>query len=436
MSQHRAETETLEPSPFPPGFAEALETLVHDVLARRLESHIQDIEFRLGRMAELERRLNARLEGDASALMLDVPEGKIYAEDIVSGRHQITGYTLLANSNGSVTTNGSIAWQSVHDVYNGTDYTVTDGTTNLRYTWFVKPAGTYVPGTPVALVSSDTKPTATDLGVGGTLLFVNNGGTPTSVLESSIPAVVADGAVDTNGLMTGAVTDAKIGGVLGATKIPALDASKITSGSFATAQIPTLDAAKITTGSFATAQIPALDASKVTSGAFAAAQIPTLDAAKIGTGTLLDARIPSLDASKVTTGTFSSAAMIPALDASKVTSGAFAAAQIPTLDAAKIGTGTLLDARIPTLDAAKIGTGTLLDARIPTLDAAKIGTGTLLDARIPTLDAAKIATGTLLDARIPALSASKITSGTFASALIGAGTVTAQKLALATHTLY
>lgn len=50
-----------------------------------------------------------------------------------------------------------------------------------------------------------------------------------------------------------------------------------------------------------------LDASQITTGTFAVARIPTLDASKIGTGTFHVNRIPSLDAGKITTGTFADA---------------------------------------------------------------------------------------------------------------------------------
>eukprot|EP00741_Cyanophora_paradoxa_P001567 tig00000492_g1518.t1 len=222
-------------------------------------------------------------------------------------------------------------------------------------------------------------------------------------------------------------------GTLGAARIPNLDAVKLTTGTLDVLRIPDLDAAKVATGTLALARIPtldaarvpALDAAKITTGTFDALRIPSLDAAKVATGTLDVLRIPDLDAAKVATGTLAlariptlDAARVPALDAAKITTGIFDTLRIPSLDAAKVATGTLALARIPTLDA----------ARVPDLDAAKMTTGIFGSARIPDLDAAKIATGTLalariptLDAvRVPNLDAAKITTGTFAAERIPA----------------
>lgn len=60
------------------------------------------------------------------------------------------------------------------------------------------------------------------------------------------------------------------------TSVPDLDASKITTGTFAAARIPSLAASKITSGTFAAARIPNLAASKITSGTFDPVRIPTL----------------------------------------------------------------------------------------------------------------------------------------------------------------
>lgn len=61
-----------------------------------------------------------------------------------------------------------------------------------------------------------------------------------------------------------------------ASDVPSLDASKISSGSFATARIPNLDASKITSGTLSTSRIPNLAASKITSGVFDSARLPTV----------------------------------------------------------------------------------------------------------------------------------------------------------------
>ena len=187
-----------------------------------------------------------------------------------------------------------------------------------------------------------------------------------------------------------------------AADIPALDAAKITTGTFTTAQIPDLDSAKIASGTLAVGRIPDLDAAKIASGTLNIARIPDLDAAKTTSGTFAVARIPALDAAQITTGTFASslipalgAAQIPNLDASKITTGTFSPALIPDLDAAKITSGTLAVGRIPALDASNVPTGTFAASQIPVLDASKVGTGTFTAAQIPSLDASKIATGTI-----------------------------------------
>ncbi|MDO8631350.1 MAG: hypothetical protein Q7R41_12750, partial [Phycisphaerales bacterium] len=67
---------------------------------------------------------------------------------------------------------------------------------------------------------------------------------------------------------------------LAATDIPALDASKITTGVFSSAQIPAVSSSSV----------PNLDASKITTGTFAVARIPLLDASQVASGTLPVAR--------------------------------------------------------------------------------------------------------------------------------------------------
>jgi len=74
--------------------------------------------------------------------------------------------------------------------------------------------------------------------------LVADGVRPHSVTMASL----AEGAVNTAGLADGAVTAVKIGGVLTASQIPDLDASKIASGVLDANRIPALDASKIASG--------------------------------------------------------------------------------------------------------------------------------------------------------------------------------------------
>src|SRR3954471_8087747 len=90
---------------------EEIKSLLYDELSHFLN----DIEFRLAQTYAVTNR-----------------QPMLYAEDICDNIHRITGYTVTANS----PSGGSIAWASVHIVYNGVDYTLTNGNTALKYTWF------------------------------------------------------------------------------------------------------------------------------------------------------------------------------------------------------------------------------------------------------------------------------------------------------------
>lgn len=162
--------------------AEGLREFMHTEFSHFL----QDVEFRVKQAYDVQNRTTV-MSGD-----------KVYAEDLDIGLHQITGYTMTANSPAA----GSIAWTAVHIVFGGVDYTCADGNTANRYVWFVKPGS----GTAATLQSGNTKPT---LGPNDCLVFVNNAGTPVNALTASIPAAVGDGAVDSGAIVNGAVTAAK-----------------------------------------------------------------------------------------------------------------------------------------------------------------------------------------------------------------------------------
>lgn len=137
-------------------------------------------------IADIERRL-AQAREIEHANGTGVRRETVHAEDLNVGFAMIDGYNLTANS----PTPGKIAWASLHVVLLGVDYTIADGNTDKKYAWFVKPA-TYTAGTQVQLQFGDAMPT---LGSGDALIFINNGGVPVSVLESSVVYAVAPGAI-------------------------------------------------------------------------------------------------------------------------------------------------------------------------------------------------------------------------------------------------
>lgn len=142
---------------------------------------------------------------------------------------------------------------------------------------------------------------------GNTRLYAKGQDTSTSnyglvIANSSNVSLISvrnDGLITTSGtLIIGGSLVVNGGYGLLTTDIPSLDASKITSGTFATAQIPSVDASKITSGTVATARLGGGAASAATLlfgdstwAALAATDIPSLDAAKITTGTIATARL-------------------------------------------------------------------------------------------------------------------------------------------------
>ena len=152
---------------------------------------------------------------------------------------------------------------------------------------------------------------------------------------------------------------------LGDAKISALDAAKLT-GTLNVARIADGSITKSKIGEnmvpWAETEIPVLPKSKVDpthSTQWHVDDIPNLDASKITTGTVASARlaltssdIPSLDATKITTGSFASADRIPLLPTSKIDSsttfaksminseGPWAVGDIPNLPTTKLDAAT------------------------------------------------------------------------------------------------
>lgn len=183
---------TAEPIAPPKAHTAALDLATPDGLRefmkREFDHFLQDAEWRVKQAYEVQNRTPG---GSAIG-------GQVFAEDLDILMHQITGYTMTANSPSA----GSIAWTAVHIVYGGVDYTCADGNTANKYVWFTKPAS----GTTATLQTGNVKPV---LGPNDCLVFFNNAGTPINALTSSIPVAVVDGAIDSAAIANGAVTAAK-----------------------------------------------------------------------------------------------------------------------------------------------------------------------------------------------------------------------------------
>jgi hypothetical protein len=166
-----------------------LDQRIENILHDKLSHFLTDIDFRIGQANDIVNRATTPAAGIAAG-------GKVYAEDLnLIGRHMLTGYTVTANSPGA----GSISWANLHMVYNGTDTTITDGNTNLKYVWWSSTT------TPTVLQVSNTKPV---LQAGEVLLFMNAGGTAKVMLSdtnASMPQILSDGAVDSTSIIANAV---------------------------------------------------------------------------------------------------------------------------------------------------------------------------------------------------------------------------------------
>jgi hypothetical protein len=162
-------------------------------------------------------------------------------------------------------------------------------------------SGTNTPGVYVYRVGMSWHKVATDVELG-------NYATTASLANYATTGTLANYA--TTASLASYATKASLGTLatkssLVAADIPALDATKITTGSFANTRITGLGALA-TKSSLVAADIPALDATKITTGSFANTRITGLGALATKSS-LVAADIPALDATKITTGTIASA---------------------------------------------------------------------------------------------------------------------------------
>ena len=198
-------------------------------------------------------------------------------------------------------------------------------------------------------------------GIGGDLLADSSVTTNQLASGAVLSENLAEGSVSTSKIADGSVTSAKLAAdALGGIVIP--------EGSIDTLQLADLavETAKIANAAVTNSKLGSdIEATKITSGQFATDRIPGLDASKIVSSTFNVDRIPLLPTSKINTSAPFSTALIPDLNASKITAGTFDSGRIPNLDAGKITSGTLSADRIPTLDAGSKLSGTL-DIQIDT----------------------------------------------------------------------
>jgi hypothetical protein len=248
----------------------------HDVRAivhGEMAHFLRDVEFRVAQAYDVERRTGSG--------------GKVYAEDLVLQRHALTGYTVTNNTPAA----GSIAWTSLHVVYNGTDYLLTDGNTAARYAWFA-------PGTSATIMqTSNVKPT---LLASDTLVFVNDGGIARVAVDSSIPAAVGNNSIDAAAILAGAVGAAAI--AAGAVGGAALAAGAVGAGKIAAGAVgsPELAGGAVTLGKISGGAVEAgnLAGGSVTGAALAAGAVGTTALAdgsitgpKVGVGQIGGAQI-------------------------------------------------------------------------------------------------------------------------------------------------
>jgi hypothetical protein len=106
---------------------------------------------------------------------------------------------VIKHNNPSV---GYISWQNLNMQYNGTSYPITDGNTNLTYTWWAI-------NNPYVLQSSNTFPTLT---AADALVLLNKNGTAVLVPGSTVldGALIVPGSILADALSANSVTGKKI----------------------------------------------------------------------------------------------------------------------------------------------------------------------------------------------------------------------------------
>lgn len=210
------------------------------------------------------------------------------------------------------------------------------------------------------------------------------------------------------------------------------------------AAVPNLDASKVTTGTFAQSFITGLTtlwtswfgtSTPTGSSVLNAANVASLDASKITSGSLTGATVPG---SQLTGGVAQS--LITGLTTlwtswfgtpTPTGSSTLAAANVAPLDASKITSGSLTGATVPAtrLTSGAVPAGvTLPGSQLTGSVLSSLLSGAVALGLIPALPASQITSGTLGTGQIPVLDASKITSGTLGIGQIPVGSLNASNI--------
>ncbi len=166
-----------------------IEKTVEKVLDGQLKSLLHDVDYRINVLYDALNRAEGK-EVD-----------RVGSKDLNLAHHILDGFTFTNNSPVA----GSIAWAGCHIVYKGTDYTISDNNTALKYVWWDYDA---VPNT--NFQTSATKPTLT---VDDVLVAINDGGVARLTMvpgKMTHGSALLDSTVNTNELADSAVNSDKI----------------------------------------------------------------------------------------------------------------------------------------------------------------------------------------------------------------------------------
>jgi hypothetical protein len=302
------------------GIMEKLESVVERAVERviqdRMVSLLHDVDYRIKTMVETAGR-QVGLDAKYGSLDMNLPW------------HLIEGFTFTNNS----PTAGKIAWAGCHIVYKGTTYTITNGSTDKKYVYWLLSA-------PTVFTTGDAKAELTQDDV---LVAVNDNGiariqiVPGKMVHG---AAITSGSIDSLELANGAVISDKIGALAiieGKIKDGAVTSGKIGAGA--------VTETKIGAGAVTNAKIGAnaVDSAKLADSAVTSAKIDTgaVTETKIGSGAVTNAKIGA-----------------NAVDSAKLADSA--------VTSAKIGTGAVTETKIGSgaVTNSKIGAGAIAEEKL------------------------------------------------------------------------